>query len=252
MIKVVLVDDYAFVREGLKVLLGCYKSLEVVGEADGSESLLHLFAQGLLCDVVLLDLFLDGTPSGLDVITTLCNLPRSPQILMVSMCTDQVLVTECLRLGARGFLAKMDAAEHIGEAIQTVSHNIPYVSPSVHSVLLDKFDNQCKPDLDELTPQEMEVLGLLGEGYSTRRMAKMFRIASRDIDDHMEQLKINVNFAQKFHSNVIRAVWNADNSEIVVHPVSYMCLTVTLNYDARFSIFPMKESEEIIMIQSFI
>jgi len=106
MIKVVLVDDYAFVREGLKVLLGCYKSLEVVGEADGSESLLHLFAQGLFCDVVLLDLFLDGTPSGLDVITTLCNLPRSPQILMVSMCTDQVLVTECLRLGARGFLAK--------------------------------------------------------------------------------------------------------------------------------------------------
>ncbi len=189
MIKVVLVDDYAFVREGLKVLLGCYKSLEVVGEADGSESLLHLFAQGLLCDVVLLDLFLDGTPSGFDVITTLCNLPRSPQILMVSMCTDQVLVTECLRLGARGFLAKMDAAEHIGEAIQTVSHNIPYVSPSVHSVLLDKFDKQCKPDLDALTPQEMEVLGLLGEGYSTRRMAKMFGIASRDIDDHIEQLK---------------------------------------------------------------
>ncbi len=189
MIKVVLVDDYAFVREGLKVLLGCYKNLEVVGEADGSESLLHLFAQGLLCDVVLLDLFLDGTPSGLDAITKLCNLPRSPQILMVSMCTEQVLVTKCLRLGARGFLAKMDAAEHLGEAIQTVSHSITYLSPSVHSVLLDKLDDKCRSELDTLTPREMEVLALLGEGYSTRRIAKVLGIASSTIDNHMEQLK---------------------------------------------------------------
>ncbi len=188
MVKVVLVDDHLVVREGMKILLACDKEIQVVGEADGPAELLRLYDQSFNCDVILLDFFLKGGCTALTVLPSVYTLPRCPRILMVSLCTDPVLVQECLRLGAHGFLAKVDVAQHLCQAIHLLMHENTYISPS----LCSRAVNPIADDEEPLTMDELLALDLLGQGCSTKKLSNVLHLRPDEVACLVSQLQLKL------------------------------------------------------------
>ncbi|MFO8033885.1 MAG: response regulator transcription factor [Candidatus Bipolaricaulota bacterium] len=165
MIRIVIADDHALVREGLTRLLsrcGC----QVVGQASGAEEGLQLVRK-LSPDVVLWDLIMPG--GGLD---TLRALPGTVRVLVLTAVDDVLLACEVARAGADGFLPKTSSPEKLTEAIARVARG-----------------ETVFPPLPELSPRELEVLEHLGRGAPNPEIARSLGLSVKTVESHVERLK---------------------------------------------------------------
>ncbi len=184
LLRVLLVDDHRIVLEGLRVLLGGYPDLEVVGVAFDGPTALEL-ARQRRPDVVVMDIAMPGM-SGIEATRRIAaEFPRI-RVLALSMEVARRFVVDVLKAGAQGFLSKDCAQDELVSAIRLVAAGEPYLGPRITEMIIRDYMERI-PDEAALThgvlsPREREVLQLIADGKSTKEMAFTFGVSLKTIE----------------------------------------------------------------------
>ena len=188
--RIIIVDDHQIVREGLKTILQDDPDFEVVAESGSAEGLAEL-VQRTRPDVVLLDARLPGV-SGAEACRQLVAANPDIAVLMVSSYTDDRLVEECIRAGAKGYLIKDIQRLSLKESIRAVSQGGGAVSPAIAAKVLDRLRTQedlapAEP-ASPLSDTQLDILRLVAAGYSNREIASRIQLSENTIKSHIQEI----------------------------------------------------------------
>jgi len=190
-IRVLIVDDHAVVREGIRHVLSTDEGLEVVGEAsDGGEAL--VLVDRFQPDVVVLDLSMPGI-SGLEVVAHLRTDVPDTKVLVLSIHDQDEYVLESLRAGAHGYLRKDSSPAEIRSAIRRVFEGGSVLSPDVARQLSSALQNERVQEerqqkIAQLSAREREVLVEIAKGATSKEIAGRLGISPRTVESHREAL----------------------------------------------------------------
>jgi len=195
--RIVLVDDHRIVREGLRALLQQRAAFSVVGEAANGDEAVKIVARQKP-DLVIIDIALPGL-SGIEVTREiLAKAERPPKVLVLSMHESSAYVEQALRAGAMGYVLKDSAAQELFDAIEAVCGGASYLSPAVTQRVVHALahpDDRPSSALRFLSDREREVLTLVGEGLSSKEIARELNVSLKTVESHranlMEKLKIH-------------------------------------------------------------
>jgi len=192
-IRILLVDDQALFREGLRTLLSIHPDLEVVGEAANGEEALRL-AGDLHPDVVLMDLRMPVL-DGVTATRRLSAARPGCRVIVLTTFDDDEYVFEGLRAGAMGYLLKDTPSEKLVEAIRTVARGESFLQPSVAAKVVAEFarlserPQPAPADLPEaLSERELEILRLVAAGASNKEIADRLVIAEGTVKNHITSI----------------------------------------------------------------
>lgn len=211
MIRLLIVDDQALVREGMATLLALEDELEIVGQAvHGDEAFAK--AEDLKPDVILMDIRM---PICDGVMATRKIHQRFPQIKIVVLTTfdDEEFVLQALQAGASGYLLKDTPSEQVAAAVRTVHQGHTLLGPTVTPKVLSHLTAPraaSKPKIDcqsLLTAREIEVLKLLGQGKSNREIAKLLHITEGTVKNHVTRILNQVGVRDRTQA----ALWAQEN-----------------------------------------
>src|SRR5215208_5309342 len=200
LIRVVLADDHAIVRAGLKAVLGAARDIEVIGEAsDGAEAVAT--AERLRPEVVVMDLSMGGM-DGLAATKALAAKGTSPRVLVLTMHAEEEYLVPLLEAGAAGYLVKSAADRDLVDAVRAVARGDIYVRPSAARVLarnLTKKDPaQTERDrFDKLTQRERDVLRLVAQGYSAPEIGERLFISPKTVDTYKQRIQEKLGLAHR-------------------------------------------------------
>jgi DNA-binding NarL/FixJ family response regulator len=190
--KLLLVDDHALIRAGVRALILDIPGYTVIGEANDGAQLLEKFST-LQPDIVLLDLSMKHT-GGLDALQQLkLAFPKS-KVLILSMHTDPELIMRALESGAHGYLLKDTTANELEHALLALRNNERYLSPAIaHTVINQALirsqgPSSTAPQSHTLTPRQLEILRLIVRGKSTREIAQGLGLSIKTVEAHRSQI----------------------------------------------------------------
>jgi DNA-binding NarL/FixJ family response regulator len=186
MIRVLLADDHAIVREGLRALLERETDLRVVAEAQDGREAVQL-AKETRPDVAALDLSMPVL-NGLDAARQLVAWDRGPQPILLTVHAEDRYVLEAIRAGVRGYVLKKQAGADLVRAIRAVSEGGVYLSPGISAAVTAAIRNPTAAADDPLTPREREALQLIAEGKTTKEIASILGIRVKTADTHRSSL----------------------------------------------------------------
>ena len=194
MIQVVLVDDHAVVRSGLRLLLDGQEDIEVVGEAGNAKDAVFR-ARALKPDVILLDMVMPGE-SGLEVLPKLLKESGDTRVLVLSMQDDPSYVREAFAAGASGYVLKEAADEEVVSAVREIAGGGRYVHPALGARLVAaEAAERAAAEADPLSEREREVLRLLALGHTNQEIAQRLYISVRTAESHrahiMQKLRLS-------------------------------------------------------------
>jgi NarL family two-component system response regulator LiaR len=200
LIRVLIVDDHAVVREGLRAFLELQDGIEVVGDAaDGMEGVAA--AERLRPDVVLMDLVMPGL-DGLSALRVLRErLPDARTIVLTSFIGDDKLLP-ALRAGAAGYVLKNAPPSEVVRAVRAADAGEAVLDPVVAARLLETLSRDEEP-LDRLTPREREVLVLLGRGFSNKRIAQDLQLSEKTVKTHVGHVLGKLGVADRTQAAVV-------------------------------------------------
>ncbi len=182
-IRVLIVDDHAVVRSGLKLLLEAEADITVVGEAGSADEGVRA-ARLEKPDVVLLDVVMPGR-SGIEATPELLKAAPTARVLVLSMQDDPSYVREAFAAGARGYVLKEAADVELVQAVREVAGGARYVHPALGARLAAaEVDAASRAAADPLSDREREVLRLLALGHTNQEIAKMLFISVRTAETH--------------------------------------------------------------------
>lgn len=184
-LRVVLADDHALVREGIKATLEA-NGLSVIGEASDGRDAVRLTRE-LQPDVAIFDI---GMPELNGVDAARAALKESPRlkIVLVTVHTEDEYVAEAIRAGVSGYVLKKQATADLVRAIQEVSQGNTYLSPGVSRAVVDAVRSGSQLPADPLTSREREVLQLIAEGKTTKQAASMLGISVKTVETHRSRI----------------------------------------------------------------
>jgi DNA-binding NarL/FixJ family response regulator len=184
MIRVLIVDDHAIVRNGLAQLLGTTDDLELVGAAADGEQAVTMAAE-LQPDVILMDLSMPGT-DGIAATGRIVAANPSAHVLVLTSFSDQTRILDALQAGAEGYLLKHSEPEVILTGIRHVVAGGSPLDPKAARVLLT---NRRSPGPDsKLTVREQEVLEMIGDGLASKTIARRLGISERTVKSHLTNI----------------------------------------------------------------
>jgi DNA-binding NarL/FixJ family response regulator len=187
-IRVLLIDDHALVRAGIRALASGIDGVEVVGEAaTGREALQQI--GDLQPDIVLLDLSMPGL-SGFEVLADTTKRFPKVRVIILTVHESGHYAIEALRAGAAGFLPKSAASIELQEAITKVAAGEGYVSGEVarKTVLQQAKASEQNQLLEGLTPRQREILTLIAQGNTMKDIARSLKISVKTVESHRAQL----------------------------------------------------------------
>jgi DNA-binding NarL/FixJ family response regulator len=199
MIRVLLADDHALMRRGIRDLLEGDKEIEVVGEAaDGREA--TQLTQKLKPDVLIMDLTMPEL-NGLDAIRHIRKDCPEVELLVFSMHDSEELIREVFSAGARGYVLKSDAALYLIDAVRSLAEGKPFFTPRISEAILHSLTAvgshpQGEPSAKgPLSSREREILQLLAENKSNKEIATRLGISVRTVETHRRSVmqKLNAN-----------------------------------------------------------
>jgi DNA-binding NarL/FixJ family response regulator len=183
--RVLLADDHRIVREGLRAPLE-KAGHEVVGEAgDGHEAC--KLARTLKADIAVLDLSMPLL-NGMDAAREIRSLAPKLKTIMLSMYPDKRYVLQALKVGAKGYVLKSQAADDLLRAIREVARGEVYLSPEVAESVVDAYVNKTDVAADPLTPRERQVMQLIAEGSTTKGVANTLNISFKTAESHRNHI----------------------------------------------------------------
>ncbi len=190
--KVLLVDDHAVVRQGIRALLSREPDIDVVGEAENGRQALDRIAE-LAPNVILMDISMPGL-NGIDATRQMQERYPTVKVIVLSMHSGEEYVFQVLRAGASGYVLKQSDSIEVLTAIRAVLAGGSFLSPPISRTLIDDYirraDVREQRDVedDPLTPREREVLQLLAEGLPNRRIAKRLSISVKTVESHRSNM----------------------------------------------------------------
>ena len=194
MIRVVLVDDHAVVRSGLRLLLDGEEDMEVVGEAGNAKDAIFR-ARALKPDVILLDMVMPGE-SGIEVLPKLLKESPESKVLVLSMQDDPSYVREAFAAGATGYVLKEAADAEVVSAVREIAEGSHYVHPALGArLVVAEAAERAAAESDPLSEREREVLRLLALGHTNHEIAERLYISVRTAESHrahiMQKLRLS-------------------------------------------------------------
>ena len=201
-IRVVLADDHAIVRSGLKAVLGAAPDIHVIGEAANGKEAVAL-SERLQPDVVVMDLSM-GEMDGIAATKAIAGDARenSPRILVLTMHAEEEYLVPLLEAGASGYLVKSAADRDLVDAIRTVSRGELYVRPSAARVLakgVQRKDEHAtdRARFDKLTERERDVLRLVAAGYTAPEVGEKLFISPKTVDTYKQRINEKLGLAHR-------------------------------------------------------
>jgi len=184
-IRVLMVDDHAVVRAGLANVLGTESDIDIVGEArDGVEAIDK--ALELQPDVILMDILMPRC-SGLEAMVAIKEKLPSTRVLILTFSEREEDLFQAVRFGARGYLLKSAAIDDIVTAVRQVAEGQVILSPYIAGKLLDEFRKERLPDVP-LSPREMEVLTLVGQGLTNCQIAERLVVTPGTVKTYLQRI----------------------------------------------------------------
>ena len=187
--RIILADDHALVRSGIKALLAAMPGVEVVGEAaDGGEAI-ELIAR-LKPDLVVLDIAMKGM-NGLEALRRLRGDYPATRFLMLSMYGSEEYVMQALNAGANGYLFKDSAATELEKALAELRQGRQYLDSHISREALDSYMKRVSQNgapVEVLTPRQREILQLIAEGNNTKEIAYQLNVSAKTVETHRAQL----------------------------------------------------------------
>jgi DNA-binding NarL/FixJ family response regulator len=196
-IKILIADDHKIVRDGLRSLLEKHDDMEVVAEAENGRTAVEL-ARKLSTDVVVMDISMPDL-NGIEATRQIISARPEVKVIALSMHSDRRFVIGMFQAGASGYLLKDCAFEELASAILAVTANQKYLSPLAAGVMIEDYLQRFPSEDDSvssvLTSREREVLQLLAEGWSTKKIASHLHVSVKTVETHrrriMAKLKVH-------------------------------------------------------------
>jgi len=190
-INIILVDDHAVVRAGVRRLLEQEPLFDVIGEAESGEKAYQLFGE-LNPDVVVMDLSMPGM-GGLEAIRRILMRDEKAKILVLSMHEDLSFANQALKLGAKGYLIKNTLGEDLVKAIEAISQGNIFLSDEIaKKIAVSSIDGGQDP-IHDLSAREFEIFRLLAEGLEVDAIATTLNISSKTVSNYQTMIKQKLN-----------------------------------------------------------
>ncbi len=186
-IRILLVDDHTIMRDGIRALLDLQDDIEIVGEAsDGKETIEK--ARELVPDVVVMDIVMPGI-DGLEATRRIRKSIPAAKVLVLTQYELKEYMQSAVKAGATGYLPKKALSSELLTAIRTVNQGDYYFYPSAVAALVDDYRQNTRVEpYDRLTAREREILKLVAEGHTSRKIGDMLHISFKTVQGH--RLKI--------------------------------------------------------------
>jgi two-component system, NarL family, response regulator DevR len=190
-IRIAIVDDHEVVREGVRVMLRGEADFEIVGERENAEDIIEFVSQ-TRPDVVLLDARLPGV-SGPEACRLLTDAHPEVKVIILTVNSDDALVEESVRAGARGYIIKDVERFELKQSIRAVNRGEAVVSPSITSKLLERMRTKSEPSATAvnrpiLNEKQTLILRLISEGYSNREIATRVHLSENTVKSHLQEI----------------------------------------------------------------
>ncbi len=190
-VNIVLVDDHAVVRAGVKRLLEQETSFDVIGEAESGEKAYQLFNE-LKPDVMVMDLSMPGM-GGLEAIRRILMRHERAKILVLSMHEDLSFANQALKLGAKGYLIKNALADDLVKSIEMISKGEVFLSDEIAKKMAMQSILGDGDPIHELSAREFEIFRLLAEGFEIDAIAETLNISSKTVSNYQTMIKQKLN-----------------------------------------------------------
>lgn len=184
---IVLVDDHAVVRAGVRRLLEQEPLFEVIGEAESGEKAYQILAE-LKPDVMVMDLSMPGM-GGLEAIRRILMRYEKAKILVLSMHEDLSFANQALKLGAKGYLTKNTLADDLVMSIETVTQGDVFLSDEIAKKMAMQSISGNQDPIHELSAREFEIFRLLAEGLDIDAIASTLNISSKTVSNYQTMIK---------------------------------------------------------------
>jgi two-component system, NarL family, invasion response regulator UvrY len=204
-LRIMIVDDHAILRAGVREMLADEEDLQVVGEAGSAEETLQLLNNGTEVDVVILDVTLPGQ-SGIDLLKTLRRDRPDLQILVLSMHPERSFAVRLMRAGANGYVPKMIVPEELVRAVRAVGSGRRYITPIVAELLASEAASEENGPLhNRLSERELQVFTRIARGVSPAVMAN--------------ELGLSVKTVSTYRARILEKMGMRSNAEIAAYAV---------------------------------
>jgi len=197
--RVILVEDYKLVREGIRAIIERHGEFKVVAEADNAAEALRI-TKSVALDLAVVDI---GLPdfSGIEVAREMLRHASNVKVVILSVYDDGETVVAALRSGAHGFVLKKGSSADLMDALRTVARGGTYYGSQVSDHVMERIrrgdadDTKSRPILSRLTPREMEILGLVAAGKSSKEIAVILELAVETVRSYRKAMmrKLGVN-----------------------------------------------------------
>jgi NarL family two-component system response regulator LiaR len=196
-IRILIADDHAIVREGLRSLIATEPGMELIGEAvDGNEAVQKALA--LRPDITLLDIVMPGK-SGIEAIEEIKQKDSNARILVITSFAEDEKVFGAVKAGALGYLLKDASPQELLEAIRDVYRGEPSISPSIAHKLMRELQrtSNLPPTEEPLTVREVEILKLVAQGLPNQEIAEELVISERTVRNHVSNILNKLHLANR-------------------------------------------------------
>lgn len=186
-LKIMLADDHAVVRSGLRRLLEQGGGMQVVAEADNGDNAYHTYGD-FLPDIVIMDLSMPGM-GGLEALRRILSKHPNARIIVFSMHDNAAFATQALTAGARGYVAKSGMADDLLRAVREVVSGKSYISASIaQKIALQSLTGDEDP-MHKLSAREFEIFRLIVEGHSVESVSELLKISQKTVANYQTILK---------------------------------------------------------------
>lgn len=190
MIHILLVEDHAMVRAGLRALLERAGDIKIVGEASNGQEAIEM-TMTLKPDLLVMDIMMPRL-NGIQAAEQIRALKLPTSILLLSMYSDEGLIHQAMHSGVKGFVLKTSVSEELLQAIHAVARGETFLSKSVSSIVMDRITRpntlQTDNPIDSLSPREKEIMQLIAEEHTSSEIGKILVISEKTVEKHRANL----------------------------------------------------------------
>ena len=182
-IKILIVDDHAIMRDGIRALLSIHDDIEIVGEAsEGKEAIEK--TQELTPDVIIMDIAMPGL-DGLEATRRIIKKHPKTKVLVLTQHDNKEYVLSTIKAGASGYVTKRALGSELISAIRAIHQGYSFLYPSIATALIQGYLDQVHEEpYDELTGREREILKLIAEGHTSRQIADTLFVSVKTVQGH--------------------------------------------------------------------